>query len=341
MSALLSSADERSRRSLVSIVVPMLNEEQGVGQLCERLERVLSSLEVDWEIVLVDDGSTDGTRDVVRRLNQEEPRIRLVGFSRNFGKEIAVAAGLRYAKGDAVILMDADLQHPPELLSEFIAKWRSGYQVVYGQRLDRRHEGRLRRWLSHAFYRSYKLLSRTELPPGAGDFRLLDRKAVDALNRIGERVRFNKGLFTWIGFRTIGVPYQVSERSFGKSRFRPRQLLRFALDGITTFSTMPLRIWSYLGIAISLFAFIYAVTLLVKTLIFGTDVPGFPTLVVSVLFLGGVQLISLGVIGEYLGRVYEEVKGRPLFLVSEEIGFEDERGPQSAPRPVQLAERPR
>jgi hypothetical protein len=218
--------------------------------------------------------------------------------------------------------MDADLQHPPELIEEFVARWRLGFDIVYGQRRSRDSEGLPRRWAARVFYTLFERMSGTSLPEGAGDFRLLDRKAIDAMNRMRERVRFNKGLYAWMGFRSVGVPFTVPPREVGSSRWRPRQLIHFAIDGIASFTTIPLRVWSYLGLMISLFAFGYAVAMLYEALVYGIDVPGFPTLIISVLFFAGVQLISLGVIGEYLGRVYEEVKGRPLFLVAEEVGLE-------------------
>jgi glycosyltransferase involved in cell wall biosynthesis len=315
------------RKLLLSVVVPVLNEARGIASLIARLRPVLESLGLDWEVVFVDDGSTDATLAALKGLHAEEPRIKAISLSRNFGKEIAVAAGLQYAAGDAAVLMDADLQHPPELIADFVRHWRSGFDIVYGQRLDRATDTLLHRWAARAFYAAFQQLSGTVLPEGAGDFRLLDRKAIDAMNRMRERVRFNKGLYAWMGFRSVGVPFHVPPRhDEGPSRWRPRQLLRFALDGIASFTTIPLRVWSYLGLMISAFAFCFAVIFLVKTLLFGTDVPGFPSLIISVMFFSGVQLLSLGVIGEYLGRMYEEVKGRPLFLVAEELGIEP-RGP--------------
>jgi glycosyltransferase involved in cell wall biosynthesis len=305
------------------VIVPGLNEERSIPALVERLEPVLDGLDLDWEVVFVDDGSTDGTLDLLKALHARDPRFKAVSLSRNFGKEIAAAAGLAYVTGDAAVLMDADLQHPPELIREFVRHWRQGSDIVYGKRIDRNTDGFLHRLSARLFYAAFEKLSGTALPEGAGDFRLLDRKAIDAMNRMRERVRFNKGLYAWMGFRSVGVPFTVPPRvGGGGSRWRPRQLLHFALDGLASFSTIPLRVWSYLGLLISLFAFCYAMVILVKTLVYGVDVPGFPSLIISVMFFAGVQLISLGVLGEYLGRMYEEVKGRPLFLVAEELGFE-------------------
>jgi len=325
-------AEQRPMRRL-TVVVPGLNEERGLPVLIDRLRPVLDGLDLDWEVIFVDDGSTDGTLQLLRALNGRDPRFKAISLSRNFGKEIAAAAGLNYATGDAAVLMDADLQHPPELIPEFVKRWREGFDIVYGRRIDRLTDTFLHRLSARVFYAVFEKLSGTALPEGAGDFRLLDRKAVDAMNRMRERVRFNKGLYAWMGFRSVGVPFTVPPRTVGSSRWRPRQLIRFAIDGITTFTTIPLRVWSYLGLLISLFAFGYAVAFLYEALVYGISVPGFPTLIISVLFFSGVQLISLGVIGEYLGRVYEEVKGRPLFLVAEELGLERKSAASEALRP--------
>jgi glycosyltransferase involved in cell wall biosynthesis len=314
------------RRPSLCVIVPGLNEERAIPPLVERLQPVLDRLDLDWEVIFVDDGSTDGTMALLRDLNARDPRYKAVSLSRNFGKEIAAAAGLAYAHADAAVLMDADLQHPPELIEEFVQHWRQGADMVYGKRLDRDTDRLLLRLAARLFYATFGRLSGTPLPDGAGDFRLFDRKAIDAMNRMGERVRFNKGLYAWMGFRTVGVPFTVPPRTTGRSRWRLRKLLHYAVDGLASFSTIPLRVWSYLGLLVSLFAFCYAIVILVKTLIFGADVPGFPTLAIAVMFFAGVQLISLGVMGEYLGRMYEEVKGRPLFLVAEELGI----GPSAA-----------
>lgn len=321
---------DRKRRS-ITVIIPVLNEGEGLSALEQRLRAVLEQIGRAWDVLFVDDGSTDRTLEALRALHARDTRFRAISLSRNFGKEVAVAAGLRFASGDAAIVMDGDLQHPPELISQFLTLWDQGYDIVYGQRSDRQTDAALHRWAARAFYSLFRAVSGTELPDGAGDFRLLDRKAIDVLNRMGERARFNKGLYAWIGFKSIGVPYEVQNRSIGQSRWRPRQLLRFALDGLASFTTIPLRVWSYLGLLIAACAFIYTLTILVTTLIYGTDVPGFPSLIVSVMFFAGVQLISLGVIGEYLGRVYEEVKGRPLFIVADTVG-DFGRTPEDAAR---------
>lgn len=317
----------------LSVVIPVFNEEQGLDILVGRLTPVLEATGATWEIILVDDGSRDGTLAKIHSAHERDPRIKAVVLSRNFGKEVAVAAGLRYADADCTVLMDGDLQHPPEVIPELIAGWREGHDVVYGQRRDRDSDSPLRRLFARVFYRSFRVLSGTHLPKGAGDFRLFSRKALAAMNRFGERARFNKGLYAWIGYKSKGVVFDVPERAAGGgSRWRLRPLVRFALDGVASFSTVPLRVWSYLGLAISLFAFSYVIAFTVKTLVYGSDLKGFPTLVVSIMFFAGVQLISLGVIGEYLGRIYDEVKARPLFLVAEELGLEG-RADRAAGKP--------
>jgi glycosyltransferase involved in cell wall biosynthesis len=305
------------------VVIPVLNEEAGLRRLIEALVPALEATAMNWSILFVDDGSTDGTLAAIRSLRAKDARVTAVSLSRNFGKEIAIAAGLRYAGGDAVVLMDADLQHPPSVIVEFVARWRDGSDVVLGQRSDSRALGVVRRFWSRAFHMVFRAIARTQVAVGASDFVLLDRKAVDALNRLGERTRFTKGFYGWIGFRSTVVPFHCDIRAAGDSRWRFVRLMQFALDGLFSFSNVPLKIWSYAGIVVSLLAFAYALWFFMRTLIYGVDVPGFPSLIVSVMFFAGVQLISLGVIGEYLARIYEEVKARPLFLVAEEIGVDD------------------
>ena len=305
----------------LSVIVPMHNEAANLVPLLDRLIPVLEAIDPRFEILFVDDGSRDDSFELVRQLYAKEPRLRAIALSRNFGKEVALAAGLAHARGRAVVLMDGDRQHPPELINAFVAKWREGFHMVYGVRRDRETDSALRRWFSDGFYHLFAALSPTQLPRGAGDFRLLDRKAVDALNLIRERTRFTKGLYSWIGFKAVGVEFDVEERADGGgSRWNARRLFSFALDGITAFSTLPLRVWSYVGVVISAFALLLALYFIAETLIWGIAVPGFPSLIVSVMFFAGVQLITLGVLGEYIGRIFVEVKQRPLFLVSDEIG---------------------
>ena len=305
----------------LSVIIPVFNEASSLPILFEHLTPVLDATGANYEVIFVDDGSRDATLSQLRAANAADPRIKAISLSRNFGKEIAVTAGLRVASGDATILMDADLQHPPELIPQLIAGWRSGHDIVYGARLDRDVDNPMRRWFSLQYYRLFRALSGTKLHENGGDFRLFSRRALSAFNQLGERARFNKGLYAWIGFSVLAVPFEVPERADGGgSKWSLRRLAHFAIDGLASFSTLPLRVWSVLGLAVSLFAFGYIVIFLIKTLLFGVDQAGFPTLIISIMFFAGVQLISLGVMGEYLGRIYDEVKGRPLYLVAEEIG---------------------
>ena len=315
-------APRASRWPELSVVVPVHNEAENLRPLVERLRSVLARAVSSWEIVFVDDGSRDATLQTIRELNAADPRISAVSFSRNFGKEIAIAAGLDHAFGDAVVIMDADLQHPPEVIPAFLEKWHEGFLNVYGQRTDRTGETRLKRNFAKAFYRIFSQFGETDLPEGAGDFRLLDRKAVDALRALPERARFSKGLYAWVGFRSIGVPFEVAEREHGQSKFRFRKLFSFAFDGLSSFSTVPLKIATWLGVLIAIIAAGSALFFAVRTLLFGTDLPGFPSLIVSIMFFSGIQLISLGLIGEYVGRIFAEVKRRPLYLIGERVGFE-------------------
>ena len=310
------------RQPELSVVVPVLNESENIKPLLQRLEPILQGAARSYEIIFVDDGSSDETLEILRALNRTDRRIGAISFSRNFGKEIAIAAGLDHAAGQAAIIMDADLQHPPETIVEFIAKWREGYKNVFAQRRDRYADSPLRRALTHRFYHLFDAFGETNLPPGAGDFRLLDRQAIEAIARMRERARFSKGLYAWIGFKSIGVPFDVAERAAGTSKFSYRKLTRFALDGLMSFSTIPLRVWTYIGFAISFLSLSLTAFFVLRTLIYGVDVPGFATLIVSVTFFSGIQLLSLGVLGEYIGRIFAEVKRRPLYLVAERIGGE-------------------
>ncbi|NNM72675.1 glycosyltransferase family 2 protein [Enterovirga aerilata] len=316
----------------ISVVVPIFREAESVGPLCRRLVPVLERVASSFEILFVDDGSTDDTLLAIRAENARDPRIKAVSFSRNFGKEIAIAAGLDHARGRAVVIMDADLQHPPETIEAFVAKWREGYVMVYGQRTDRAGESPVKRGFTQAFYRLFARFGETELPEGAGDFRLIDRKGVEVLRSLGERARFSKGLYAWIGFPSVGVPFVVEERQFGTTKWSFRKLFRFAFDGITSFSTVPLRVWTYLGGLISLLSIAAAIYFAVRTLLFGSDVPGYPSLIVSVTFFSGIQLMSLGMIGEYVGRIFAEVKRRPLYVVADTVGGSGEASPVAEAR---------
>ncbi len=309
----------------LSVVVPVFNEQDNVPVLAARVAGVLDGLVESYELLFIDDGSSDGTLGAIRALAARDPRVRAIAFSRNFGKEVAIAAGLDHALGRAVVLIDADLQHPPELIATFVARWREGFDMVYGQRTARDTDGRLRRAFSRRFYRIFETFGETPLPAGAGDFRLMSRRVVDVLRRMGERARFSKGLYAWVGFPSIGVPFEVAERAHGRSKFDFFKLFRFAFDGLTSFSTLPLKIATLIGLAISGIAMLYALLIVGETIVYGRSVPGFPSLMVSVMFFSGIQLIFLGVIGEYVGRIFAEVKGRPLYVVAEEIGLAAER----------------
>jgi glycosyltransferase involved in cell wall biosynthesis len=315
----------------LSLVIPAFNEAGNLEALLKRVIPLLERLSKDWELIFIDDGSSDETFAHIVAAHVKDARIRCVSFSRNFGKEIAIAAGLDAARGDAVVIMDADLQHPPEMIERFMELWREGYDVVYGQRIDRQTDSWARRAFTAVFYHLFASFGETPLPDGAGDFRLLDRKAVNALRLMGERARFSKGLYAWIGFKSIGVPFEVSDRITGSSKFGFRRLISFAFDGIASFSTVPLRVWTYIGALVSGFALLMAASVIISTLLYGIDVPGYATIVVSITFFAGVQLLSLGIIGEYIGRIFAEVKGRPLYLVGQRIGFgEDKDKPRSS-----------
>jgi glycosyltransferase involved in cell wall biosynthesis len=306
----------------LSVVVPMYNEEDNIDLLFESLISVINRLNISYEVICIDDGSTDNTFKKLLDCYKKNAQIKIIRFSRNFGKEIAVTAGLNYSSGQAVVPIDSDLQDPPEVIEQLLNKWREGYDVVYAVRQSRPGEGPLKRFTAHLFYRVINLLSNTPIPKDTGDFRLFDRRVVEVLNKIPERTRFMKGLFAWVGFRQVGVPYDREPRRLGRTKWNYWKLWNFALDAVTLFSTIPLRLWSYIGFVISLLSFLYGAFLIIRTLILGVDVPGYASIMVAILFLGGLQLISLGIIGEYLGRVYAEAKARPLYVVKERYGFD-------------------
>jgi glycosyltransferase involved in cell wall biosynthesis len=307
----------RSSQPFVSAVVPFLNEATNLPRLIAELERVLSGLELAWELVLVDDGSHDESLQVAKRELQHRPLITatVLSLSRNFGKEAALTAGLEAARGDVVVPLDADLQDPPELIAPMLEQWRLGFDVVYAVRRRRSGESPTKRLTAFGFYRLMGRLSSTAIPADTGDFRLMDRCVVEALLRLPERSRFMKGLFAWVGFRQTAITYNREARSGGSSSWNYWKLWNFALDGITSFSRAPLQVWSYAGLAIALIALSYGAWMVLRTLLFGIDLPGYASLMTAVLFLGGIQLMGLGILGEYLGRVFEEVKRRPLYLV--------------------------
>ncbi len=305
----------------ISVVVPMYNEAAGLDTFFARVEPVLEAVSGNYEILCVNDGSRDGTLPALLDHRARNPRIKVIDLARNFGKEQALTAGLDAAVGDAVIPMDADLQDPPELIADFVGKWREGFDVVYGVRRSRDSDSPAKRATARLFYRLFNRLTALPIPENTGDFRLMDRRVVEALRSLPERNRFMKGLFSWVGFRQTGVAYDREARAAGSSKWNYWRLWNFALDGITGFSTVPLRLWSYAGAAVALIAFLYAAFLIIRTIVLGIDVPGYASLMVVILFLGGVQLISLGVIGEYLGRLYHEAKQRPTYLVGRTYGL--------------------
>lgn len=311
---------------LLSIVVPMFNEEDNIGPLLARLEAaaegLVAPLDEGYEIVCVDDGSSDGTLDELLAERQRNPAIKVVSLSRNFGKDVALSAGLDHATGSAVVPIDADLQDPPELLPELFAKWLEGHDVVYATRTSRASDSLVKRLTAGWFYRVHNKLADVDIPSNTGDFRLMDRRVIEALRRLPERNRFMKGLFSWVGFRQTGVAYERGSRAHGATKWRYWRLWNFALDGITASTTLPLRIWSYAGLGISLLAFAYAAILVGRTLLHGVDVPGYASLMVVMLLFGGINLLTLGIMGEYLGRIYTEVKARPLYLVRDLYGFD-------------------
>lgn len=313
-----------SRIPQISVIVPVKDEENGVRPFVEQVSAVLEQVAGrHWEILFVDDGSTDETIAAIAAAHFREPRVRALSLSRNFGKEAAITAGLEHARGEAVVPMDVDLQDPPEVLVEMVAKWREGYEMVFGVRRDRTSDSAAKRMTAGLFYRAHNWISNDKIPENAGDFRLLDRKVVDAIRALPERNRFMKGLFAWAGFRQAAVEYDRVERNVGTSKFNYWKLWTLALDGITSASTAPLRVWSYVGAMIAFCSMCYAVFITSRTLLFGNPVPGYASIMVSVLFLGGVQLISLGVLGEYVGRILTETKQRPLYVIRDRIGFGD------------------
>ena len=299
----------------------MYNEELNIDYLFERLLYVMNSLDSKYEIICVNDGSKDNTLQCLINYCQRNPNIKVINLSRNFGKEIALTAGIDHTRGQAVIPIDADLQDTPELIIELVNKWQQGYDVVYATRLFREGESWLKRFTANVFYHIISRISPIPIPRNTGDFRLLDRRVVEALKQMPERTRFMKGLFAWVGYKQTSIYYDRPQRYRGKTKWNYWKLWNFAIDGIASFSLAPLKIWTYIGLVIALLAFTYAIFLVLRTLIWGIDIPGYASLMVAILFLGGVQILTLGLIGEYLGRVYEETKQRPLYLIRDSYGF--------------------
>ncbi|MES2204916.1 MAG: glycosyltransferase family 2 protein [Pseudomonadota bacterium] len=301
----------------ISLIVPFFNEQLNVNYFLGKVKEVLFSLKERYvfEIITINDGSRDNTLDELLKYKSIHPEIKIIDFSRNFGKEAAITAGIDFAEGDAVIPIDSDLQHPPETILKMIEQWELGFEVVLAKRVDRLTDHGAQKLSAKAFYEVSKAISQIDIPADVGDFRLMDRQVVNALKQMQEKCRFMKGIFAWVGFKTTIVEYKVETRKYGKSSFNLWKLWNFALDGITSFSTIPLRVWTYIGSAISLLALIYSIYLVIKTFILGIDMPGYASLMVAILFLSGVQLIGIGVLGEYIGRIFIEVKNRPIYII--------------------------
>ena len=304
---------------MISIIVPMHNEQEGINEFFSRITPILA-LEGSYEIICINDGSSDNTLDLLKEKAKADKHIKILSFSRNFGKEPALTAGLDNCSGDCVIPIDADLQDPPELIPELVAKWKEGFKVVLATRRTR-NESWLKRKSAGAFYSLIGRLSNIHIPKNTGDFRLMDRKVVEAIKLLPERTRFMKGLFAWAGFSTTTIYYDRPQRFAGTTSWNYIKLWGFALDGLFAFSTKPLKIWTYIGGIIASFAFIFGIYILLHTMLYGTNLPGYSSIMVVMLFLGGIQLMSLGIIGEYVGRIYRETKHRPLYIVEEKEGF--------------------
>ncbi len=301
----------------ISLVAPFYNEEEGIEAFFTTVIPILEQAGDSFEIICVNDGSRDKTLELLYAWEARHAEVRVVNLARNFGKEIALTAGLDYSTGDVVIPIDSDLQDPPELIPEMVDKWREGYDVVYATRTLRDTDSLFKRWSAELYYRIFNLVTETKIPFNAGDFRLMDRKVVNTIGRMRERSRFMKGVFAWVGYRQTSVEYARPERFAGQESQSFKRLWRLAVDGLISFSTIPLRVWSYVGLLFALLSFLYGLVIITKTLFFGIDIPGYASTMVIILFLGGIQLLSLGVLGEYIGRIFEEVKKRPLYVVDD------------------------
>ena len=311
--------ERRQRDWMLSIVVPVMNEEAAIARFVEAVDSALGDAVPRLEILFVDDGSTDATLATLRERAALDPRARVISLTRNFGKEAAMTAGLDHARGDAVVPMDVDLQDPPEVILEFIRLWREhGYDMIYGIRGSRNEDTQAKRSSAGLFYRFFNRLAETPIPSNAGDFRLMDRRVVEAIKRLPERNRFMKGLFSWPGYRSTGIYYNRPARESGESKFNFWKLWNFAIDGFVSFSTWPLRIWMYFGAVIAGLAFLYILLLVGRVIVVGSDVPGYASLMTAILFFGGMQLLSVGILGEYVGRLFIETKQRPLYLIAED-----------------------
>ena len=311
----------QKKSMFVSCIVPVYNEQEGIAKFVDSLEQQIKIVTDHYEIILIDDGSEDNSAGIINSLVKPQ-LIKFIQLSRNFGKEHAITAGLENCAGDICIIIDSDFQHPLELIPTFIKHWQQGYDMVFGIRRNRDNETKIKRILTKCFYGLIKLLTKEHIVPNAGDYRLLDRTVVDALNKCEERGRFMKGLYAWVGFTSIGVPFTVPKRATGKTSWHFNSLAELAITGITSFSNVPLRIWSFLGLLVSFISFSYAVFMICKTIIYGVDLPGYPSLMVAIMFFGGIQLLSVGILGEYIAKIFNEVKHRPKYIISKKLGFE-------------------
>jgi dolichol-phosphate mannosyltransferase len=321
------STDQAAPRPRFSIVVPIWNEEAVIPELYRRVTGILATVDEPWELICVNDGSTDRSLELLLELHARDPRVKVLEFSRNFGHQLAITAGADFAEGDAVIVMDADLQDPPEVILRMIERWREGYEVVYAVRSQRRGESKFKLWTASLFYRLLRRITDVNIPLDAGDFRLMDRRVVLAMRRLREQHRFMRGLSSWVGFKQVGVEYERAERFAGETKYPLRKMLRLALVAITSFSYLPLHLAAYFGFGLALLSLVGIALTVILRLSGNSAFFGQATTLVSVLFLGGVQLIFLGILGEYLGRIYDEVKHRPLYLVSRAYGFVGEDHP--------------
>ena len=316
----------------LSVVAPVFNEEAILHELYRRLTAVLDGAGLDWELVLVNDGSRDRSLEIMRELHTADARVKVVNFARNFGHQVAITAGTDYAQGQAVVIIDADLQDPPEVILDLLAKWREGYEVVYAVRSERKGETWFKEFTAKAFYRIIYKITDISIPMDTGDFRLMDRKVVEALKTMREKHRFMRGMSVWVGFRQTGVEYVRAERFAGETKYPLKKMLKFALDGITSFSYFPLQLATYIGFIVAAISVVGIIVTIILRLTGSHAFYGQATTLVAVLFLGGVQLISLGIIGEYLGRIYDEAKGRPLYIVHDALGFDEQTSERIAVR---------
>ncbi len=309
---------KNNRQLFLSIVAPCYNEEAVIDIFLEKIFYIMQKLGKNFEIVFVNDGSRDATLEILQAKSKAFAEVRVINLSRNFGKEAALTAGIDTSRGEVVVPIDVDLQDPPELILEFVKKYEEGYDVVVGKRIDRSTDSRAKRVSAETFYKLHNKISDIEIPHNVGDYRLMSRRVVEELKKLPETQRFMKGIFAWLGFKTAVIEYKRESRVAGESSFNGWKLWNFALDGITSFSTAPLRVWLYLGMVLAFIAFIYGSWIIIKTLLFGADSPGYASMITVILFLGGIQLMGIGILGEYIGRIYLESKNRPVYIVEDE-----------------------